>query len=83
MQFHPLGDYGIAAVHKDDLVHEHEMKYVPMIDIFFSLTFKEIACSKLHMHVKINNFSICWKAACELVIVITTTIILLLNFINI
>ncbi|XP_025081335.1 RNA-binding protein 12B-like isoform X2 [Pomacea canaliculata] len=26
LYFHPLGDYGIAAVHKDDLVHEHEMK---------------------------------------------------------
>ncbi|KAL8583293.1 hypothetical protein ACOMHN_043070 [Nucella lapillus] len=25
--FRPLGDYGIAAVHKDDLLYEHEMKH--------------------------------------------------------
>ena len=27
-QFHPLGDYGIAAVHKDELMHEQELKWV-------------------------------------------------------
>ncbi|KAK7111451.1 proline-rich proteoglycan 2-like [Littorina saxatilis] len=27
LYFQPLGDYGIAAVHKDDLIHEQELKH--------------------------------------------------------